>query len=409
MPERDVILPGSTVGVVGGGQLGRMLAVAARRMGYRVHVLEPKPDSPAGQLADRQHVAEYDDLDAARAFAREVDVVTFEFENIPAETLRAIESIRPIRPSPELLHATRHRAREKHLLHKLGAPLAPFHVCESADDVVMGLKTLGVPAILKTSEFGYDGKGQVRLDGPAVGAARGAWEELGARSCVLEKVVAFEWELSVVCARSVSGAFVPYVPVRNDHERSILDVTRAPASLAPRVAERAIELARTIAEAGELVGVLAVEMFLMPGDELAVNELAPRPHNSGHFSFDACVSSQFEQQLRAVCGLPLGDPSLTRPAAAMANLLGDLWFPELEPGADPGDASPREPDWAAVLEDPAVKLHLYGKPDPRPGRKMGHLCALADDADAARRIVASARRRLCERAGDGARERARGS
>jgi 5-(carboxyamino)imidazole ribonucleotide synthase len=376
-------LPGRTVGILGGGQLGRMFAIAARRMGYRVHAFDPTDDCPAGQVADVEVIAGYDDVAAARRFAAGVDVVTFEFENIPAETLAAVAEVRPVHPSPEVLHVCRHRLREKDFLRSHGFPVTCYRAVRSGEEVRQGLAEVGTPAILKTADFGYDGKGQARLD--RAEDAAGSWQRLGRPLGVLEAFVPFVKELSVVCARTRRGETLCYPLAENEHRRHILDVTTVPADVGPAVARRALDLARGVAEALGVVGVLAVEMFLLAGGELLVNELAPRPHNSGHFSIDACVTSQFEQQLRAVCGLPLGDPHMHRPAA-MANLLGDLW-------------QSGEPDWAAALAFPDVKLHLYGKRAARPGRKMGHLTALADTPAAARQRVLAAREALTGRAG----------
>jgi 5-(carboxyamino)imidazole ribonucleotide synthase len=371
------ILPGRTIGIVGGGQLGRMLALAGRRMGYRIHVFDPEPGGPTGQIADAEVCAAYDDVEAAQRFARDVDVVTFEFENIPAETLQAIAHDRPVHPSPQVLHVCRHRLREKEFLRKHGFPLTPYEAVSSAEELSRALSKLGTPAVLKTADFGYDGKGQVRLNRDE-GLAE-VWTGLGRPQGVLEAFVSFTREVSVICARAADGNMLCFGPVENVHARHILDVTTAPAELSPKLARQAVELACAITESLQVVGLLAVEMFVA-GDNLLVNELAPRPHNSGHYSLDACVTSQFEQQVRAVCGLPLGDVAQLRPAA-MANLLGDLW-------------QHGEPNWAACMELPDVKLHLYGKREPRPGRKMGHLTALAATADQARDMVLTARGRL---------------
>lgn len=379
MSSRRTILPGRTVGIIGGGQLGRMFAIAARRMGYRVHALDPTRDGPAGQIADVEVIAAYDDLDAARKFAADVDVVTFEFENIPAETLRVIAEIKPVHPAPEVLHICRHRLREKEFLKGHGFPVADYCRIQSIDDLKQALVELGTPAILKTADFGYDGKGQTRIE--RANQAVDAWAHLGRPVGVLEAFVPFTKEVSVIVARDADGNLECYGPVENEHANHILDVTRAPANLAPATAQAAVELGKAITEQLGVIGLLAVEMFVI-GDHILVNELAPRPHNSGHYSFDACVTSQFEQQLRAVCGLPLGDVRLLQPSA-MANLLGDLW----EKG---------EPNWAAALAFPEVKLHLYGKAEARPGRKMGHLTTLADTADEAAEIVRAAREALVE-------------
>lgn len=371
------ILPGKTVGILGGGQLGRMFAIAARRLGYRVHSFDPTRDGPAGQIADHEVIAAYDDLDAARRFAAGVDVVSFEFENIPAETLAAIAELKPVHPSPEVLHICRHRLREKDYLSRHGFPVAPYRAVHGAAELRQALHDLGTPAILKTADFGYDGKGQTRID--RADQAAQAWEHLGRPVGVLEAYVPFTQEISVICARGLDGAETCFGPAENVHARHILDVTVVPANIPPATAQAAIELARNIAARLEVVGLLTVEMFVV-GARLVVNELAPRPHNSGHYTIDACITCQFEQQLRAVCGLPLGRVHQLQPAA-MANLLGDLW----QSGA---------PNWQAALAYPDVKLHLYGKAEPRAGRKMGHLTALAGTPLEARALVVAARHAL---------------
>jgi len=369
------VLPGKTIGILGGGQLGRMFAIAARRMGYRVHALDPAQDGPAGQVADVEWVAPYEDVEAARRFAAAVDVVTFEFENVPSETLSAVAELRPVYPSPQVLDTCRHRLREKQFLSRNGFPVAPFAAVASVADLREALVRLGTPSILKTAEFGYDGKGQVRLD--ASTDVEQAFRVMGRSLGVLEAFVPFSSELSVVVARSRAGEVVPFEVAENRHARHILDVSLVPAGVSLATRAKATELAREIAEKIDLVGVLGVEMFHLPNGDIVINELAPRPHNSGHFTFDACVTSQFEQQLRAVCGLPLGDPTLLRPVA-MANLLGDLW----EKG---------EPHWERAAAFPDVKIHLYGKTEARPGRKMGHLVAMAKTAEEALERVLAAR------------------
>jgi len=369
------ILPGAAVGVLGSGQLGRMFAIAARRMGYRVHTFSPDYDTPTGQVADVEVTASYDDLDAVRRFASGVSVVTFEFENVSSASAEAAAGIVPVRPGGDVLHTTQNRRREKTFLARQGIPLAAFEVVESEEQLRAAVERIGRPAVLKSAGFGYDGKGQVKIT--AETDLREAWQGAGGGEAVLEAFVDFECELSVVAARGVDGSFAHYGAVRNEHSRHILDVTTAPAPVSPRIGEEAVEIARTILEALDVVGVLCVEYFLAGDGRLLVNELAPRPHNSGHFTFDACVTSQFEQQLRAVCGLPLGSAEQLRPAA-MANLLGDLW----EKGT---------PDWAAVCGEPDVKLHLYGKASARSGRKMGHLTAMAPTAGEAAVRVRRAR------------------
>lgn len=378
------ILPGSTLGVLGSGQLGRMLALDARAMGYRVHVLSPRTDSPTGQVADREVVADYDDLDAVADFARQVDVVTFEFENVSSTAADAAAEHAPVRPAGRVLHVCQNRLREKTFLLEAGFPVAPFRAVGSAVEVAAARREVGGAngkVVVKTAGFGYDGKGQAVLaaDDPP-GAAEIAWSELDTERAVVEAFVDFEREISVVAVRGLDGATAAYGPIANDHADHILDVSVSPAPLPPELAEQAVDLAAAILEELDVIGVLCVEMFVTAAGELLVNELAPRPHNSGHYTVDACVTSQFGQQLRAVCGLPLGSTRQHRPAV-MANLLGDLW-------------QGGEPDWAAALAEPEVFLHLYGKAAARLGRKMGHLTALADDPRTARAKVLAARAAL---------------
>jgi 5-(carboxyamino)imidazole ribonucleotide synthase len=366
------ILPGAAIGVLGSGQLGRMFAIAARRMGYRVHTYSPEFDTPTGQVADLEINAAYDDLDSVREFARGVATVTFEFENVPAATAAAAAEMVPVRPAGTVLHTTQHRLREKKFLRNAGLPLTDFWEIRSLEDLQ---KAWRGPAILKSADFGYDGKGQYRIQ-KAEDAVE-AWAKVGPSTAVLEAFVDFASEVSVVAARSVEGDFVHWGVIENSHRDGILDISVAPARVSEKVARRAVEIAREVLEKLDVVGVLCVEFFVTRTGDLLINELAPRPHNSGHVTFDACVTSQFEQQLRAVCGLPLGSTRFMQPAA-MANLLGDVW-------------SDGEPDWAAACAFPDVKVHLYGKLAPRPGRKMGHLTALGDDAEA---VVKKARAAL---------------
>jgi 5-(carboxyamino)imidazole ribonucleotide synthase len=372
------ILPGAAIGVLGSGQLGRMFAIAARRMGYRVHTLSPDQDTPTGQVADVEVMASYDDLDAVSEFARRVSAVTFEFENVPAPTAEAAARCAPVRPSGSVLHTTQQRIREKSFLKNAGLPTTPYREVRTLEDLDRAISELGCPAVLKTAAFGYDGKGQFRIDAPDRTAE--AWDAIGRQEAVLEAFIDFACEISVVAARGEDGEFVHYGAIENQHSRHILDVSVAPARVAPEVAREAVELARCVLEKLGVVGVLCVEFFVARDGALLINELAPRPHNSGHLTVDACVSSQFEQQLRAVCGLPLGSTEMYRPAA-MANLLGDLW-------------TSGEPDWRAACAFPDVKLHLYGKLEPRPGRKMGHLTALHHDPQEAYRTVLAARKSL---------------
>ncbi|MCC6392293.1 MAG: 5-(carboxyamino)imidazole ribonucleotide synthase [Bryobacterales bacterium] len=372
------ILPGAAIGVLGSGQLGRMFALAARRMGYRVHTFSPDSDTPTGQISDVEVTASYDDLDAVRSFASNVQVVTFEFENVPAATAAAAAAAAPVRPAGGVLHTTQQRIREKTFLLDSGLPVTPFRVVRNRGELIAALAELGCPSVLKTSDFGYDGKGQFRINSPADASL--AWRSIGEREAVLEAFVPFAKEVSVVAARGLNGEFMHYGVIENEHRNHILDLSLSPARIPAIVARDAAELARAVLEKLSVVGVLCVEFFLTHTNTLLINELAPRPHNSGHLTVDACVTSQFEQQLRAVCGLPLGAPTFHCPAA-MANLLGDLW----------SNGSPRF-DRAAALSN--VKIHLYGKTEARPGRKMGHLTALASTLDNAMETVLAARSSL---------------
>lgn len=379
----------ATIGILGSGQLGRMLAVAARYQGYGVQVFSPGSRTPTGRLADVEHSAPYADLDAVRAFARQVDVVTYEFENVPAETAAACLEFAPLRPGAQVLHIAQNRLREKSFFAENGLPTVPFTAVHSLADLEKGLVDIGCPAVLKTAASGYDGKGQVKLTQPEEAAA--AWQAVGQVDCILEGWVAFEREISMVAARGVDGRFAHYGLIENDHANHILDVSKAPAYLPAALTAEAERMVRCVLEALDVVGVLCVEFFLTVGGGLLLNEMAPRPHNSGHLTIEACVTSQFEQQLRAICGLPLGDTSYRRPAA-MANLLGDLWGSR----ENRTNGSRGRPDWTAVLAIPEVKLHLYGKEEARPGRKMGHLTALAATVEDAENIVKEARGRLLD-------------
>ncbi len=366
--------PGAVVGVLGGGQLGRMFAIAARRMGYRVHSFSPDDDSPAGQVADVEVTAPFDDLDALRTFARGVDVVTFEFENVPIVAIDAIEALVPVRPSAMALHTAQQRAREKTFLADRGVPTAPFAAAATLDELWDAVARVGTPAVIKTAAYGYDGKGQHKAMTPA--DVEHIWTAIGHQEAVVEKFISLQAEISVVAARGLDGAIVQFPPFENRHRNHILDLTTVPAAIAPPLARQAAEITRTVLEELQYVGVLCVEFFVGTDGELLVNELAPRPHNSGHLTIDAAITSQFEQQVRAICGLPLGAADIPRPAA-MANLLGDLWI-----GG--------EPNWAAACRFSDVKLHLYGKTEPRPARKMGHLTAVAATvAEAQDRVIAA--------------------
>lgn len=370
-----VIGPGAALGVLGGGQLGRMFAIAARRMGYRVHSFSPDGDSPAGQVADLEITASYEDLDALRIFAGGVKVVTFEFENVPIEAISAVEELAPVRPSAVALHTAQQRAREKTFLADRGIPTAPFAAAATLDELWEAVTRVGTPCIVKTAAYGYDGKGQHKVTTPA--DVEHIWTAIGHQEAVVEKFISLQAEISIVAARGLDGAIAEFPAFENRHRNHILDLTTVPAAIDPSTAKKAAEITRTIIEELQYVGVLCVEFFLSTDGELLVNELAPRPHNSGHLTFDAAITSQFEQQVRAICGLPLGSPAIPRPAA-MANLLGDLW-------AD------GEPNWAAACRFPDVKLHLYGKTEPRAGRKMGHLTATGKTVDEAQDRVLAAR------------------
>ena len=322
MRRDQPLLPGATIGVMGGGQLGRMFAIAARRMGYRVHTFSPEKDGPAAQLSDQATAASYDDEEAVTNFARAIDVLTFEFENIPAATIEWASRGRIVRPRGEILLIAQNRLREKEFLSGAGFPVAPFRRVANATDLTSAVEAIGRPAILKGAAFGYDGKGQQRID-PETDLAT-IWAGREDELCVLESVIDFEKEISLIVARGPDGATAVFPVCENIHRNHILDVTLAPARIEERVASAARELACEVATSLDLVGLLAVEMFLNRDGELIINELAPRPHNSGHWTIEGCVTSQFEQQVRAVCGLPLGATGLLRPTA-MVNLLGDLW------------------------------------------------------------------------------------
>jgi len=369
-----MILPGKTLGVLGGGQLGRMFAHAAERLGYRVHIYEPSSDSPAAEVSAHAVHAPYTDLQQLEAFVRGCDVVTYEFENIPTEPLRRLENAGVFHPKWQILEVAQNRLREKTWLRKNEFPHVRFAECEAGGDLAGVIRTLGLPCVVKTADFGYDGKGQQKVTDEA-SLARAVAAFKGQRA-VVEQWVNFSCELSVIVARSSSGETRCFPVAENIHTHHILDFSILPARVAPEVQERARTLAEAIAGRLGLVGLLAVELFLTDGGELLVNEMAPRPHNSGHWSLDGCVTSQFEQQVRAVAGLPLGEVALTAPAVVMVNILGDAWKWS-------GETCVGEPNWAAILVTPRAHLHLYGKKEPRPGRKMGHFTVTAESTQAA--------------------------
>jgi 5-(carboxyamino)imidazole ribonucleotide synthase len=373
-----VILPGATVGVLGGGQLGRMFVLQARTMGYRVVVLDPDPQSPAGQVADRQIQAGYADEAALAELAASCTAVTTEFENVPAATLRELGRSCVVRPSERTVAIAQDRIEEKGFLVREGFATARYHPVRNAAELAGALELVGTPALLKASRLGYDGKGQALVETPE-DAAR-AFAQLGSVPCVLEERVELETELSVVLARGADGAAVSFPVGENRHRDGILETTVVPARVPERLAREARELACAVAQRMDYSGVLGVEMFVAKGGRLLVNEMAPRPHNSGHYTIDACSIDQFELQLRALCGLPLEEPRLLSPVA-MINLLGDLW-------------AGGPPRWQEALRRPGVRLHLYGKSEARPGRKMGHLNCLAHDPDAALALALEAREAL---------------
>lgn len=368
-----MISPGKTIGVLGGGQLGRMFAHAAERLGYRVHVYEPETNGPAGEVSAQETNRPYTDIEALTAFAKSVDVVTYEFENIPAEPLWKIEKFTRLHPHWSVLEVCQNRMREKTWLRKNGFPHVPFAEVEAGDDLAAAIRRIGLPCVVKTADFGYDGKGQVKVSDDT--SLEKAVASFAKQRCVIEKFVDFKCELSVIVARSSTGEMKAFPVAENIHTKHILDFSIVPARVNDAIRTGAEQLALAIAEKLDVVGLLAIELFLTDRGEILVNELAPRPHNSGHWTLDACVTSQFEQHVRAVCGLPLGDVSVVSPAV-MVNILGDAW--KWHQGALVGDA-----DWAAILASPRAKLHLYGKKEPRLGRKMGHFTVTGETADAA--------------------------
>jgi 5-(carboxyamino)imidazole ribonucleotide synthase len=370
MKPGAILQPGQTLGILGGGQLGRMTAREAKRAGYRVAIYTNEPHgSPAGQLADLEINAAYYDDEARDHFLKEADVITMEFENLPGDLLAAFEKFRPVRPGRRALEICQNREREKLFLKEQGLPHAEFRVVKNTPELTAAVEALGVPCVLKTAAFGYDGKGQRKLKGGEDLAAE--WKALGAPRGVVEQWVTFDKEISVVAARGVDGSFAAFPPCENEHVNHILDLTIAPARISPEVAAKAVELTKAVADALNYIGTLAVEFFLKADGSLLVNEIAPRPHNSGHHTLDSCANSQFEQQLRAVAGLPLGDARQHTPVV-MGNLLGDLW-----PAPEHG------PDWSPILKHPRAKLHLYGKRRAVAGRKMGHFTVLGDTVEQA--------------------------
>ncbi len=356
----DPLAPGAVIGILGGGQLGRMTALAAAQLGYRCHVYGPEPDSPAAQVTSRATAAAYDDRKALAEFAEAVDVATFEFENIPHAAVEFLDGLVPVRPKPAILRICQNRLREKEFCHEIGVPTARYAKVTDLSTLVNAVNEIGRPCVLKTAELGYDGKGQVLIGHGAELEEiwAGMAETAATRDVIVEAFVDFRVEISLIVARGLDGARQTYVPVETQHKNHVLHQTIVPVRLPQRLTDKAEGIARHMAEVMDLVGLLAIEMFVTSDDELLINELAPRPHNSVHWTLDACMTSQFEQCIRAIAGLPLGSSECLT-GAVMTNLLGD----EIAKAG-------------ASLRDPRMKLHLYNKAEVRPGRKMGHLTRL---------------------------------
>ncbi len=374
-----MILPGGTLGVLGGGQLGSMFAVAARTLGYRVTVLDPDPHSPAARCADRHLCAGYDDRAALNELGKTCAAVTVEFEHVPARSLEFLATLCAVRPAARAVAIAQDRGAEKTFLQQQGFPVAPFAVVRDAQ--ALDERDFPFPALLKRSRLGYDGKGQALARNRAEAIA--AFHDFNDEPCVLEQRLPLHKEISVILARGEDGGTACFPVAENQHQNGILDLSIAPARISAALARQATEMAVRLAQRLDYCGVLAVEFFVLAGDELIINEIAPRPHNSGHYTLDACVTSQFEQQLRALCGLPLGDTRLLSPAV-MVNLLGGLW-------------QQGEPRWEDLLQHPQVKLHLYGKSEPRAGRKMGHFTCLDESVEQALVTALDIKARLLER------------
>ncbi len=365
-----MIQPGSTIGILGGGQLGRMLILAGRNLGYRFHVFDPKGPCAAGMVADREVNADYSDEAALRDFAEGVDIITLEFENIPAEVIEMLAAIKPVMPGREALHICQHRQREKDFLKANDLPCVPFEYADSAESLKTAVEAVGFPCVIKTAAFGYDGKGQIKLNAAEEAAdCDYLWNYLeNPPRVVVEKWIHHIGEFSVVCARKADGSKITFPMAENVHVHHILHASIVPARVTETTQTTGAQLACEIADLLDVVGLIAVELFLDEDGSLIINEMAPRPHNSGHYTMDGCITSQFEQHIRAVTDLPFGSTELHQPTV-MINLLGDVW-------------ANGEPDWAGLLADPKVKLHLYDKGEARPGRKMGHFTVLGDEIDA---------------------------
>ena len=388
MKRESLLNPGSTIGIIGGGQLGRMLAMAARQMDYKTVVLDPDPACPAGQVADGQIVDAYASRDASRDLARAVDVITYEFENVDADAVAAAGELKPVHPSTTVLRTTQHRLHEKNALLKAGIPVAPFYPVTSLEDLQQAATDLEYPVVLKTATMGYDGKGQSIIAGEE--EVEKSYDLLGGRGTelIVEQFVPFKMEISAICARTAEGQTATFPASENIHLNHILDTSIVPARIPDDIELNARLLAANIAGHLDVVGLIAVEMFVTKENELLVNELAPRPHNSGHYTMDGCDTSQFEQLVRVLVGLPIAEPRLHSPTV-MVNLLGELWQ---DTGGDP--------DWERALELPGVNLHLYGKAEPRVGRKMGHINVVADTVEDALYTANEARNRAWRRSSD---------
>ncbi len=372
--------PGATIGVLGGGQLGRMLGLVARRMGYRMRVVDPDPQAPAAAVADEHVCGSLTDPDVRRRLIASVDVITYEFEHLPVEAVEELAQHRPVYPSPEALRVAQHRILEKQFLASAGIPTVRFHPIRSEENIREALHAIGTPAVLKTARHGYDGKGQIRVDDP--NQAQQAWQQLRTSEAIWDEWLKFHTEFSVLVARNLRGDIAVYPPIRNWHRRHILDVSVCPSGIPEHAASQAIQIAEAIATQLQLIGLICVEFFLTDDHRVWVNEIAPRPHNSGHLTIEGAITSQFEQQLRAICNLPLGDTHLRCPTA-MVNLLGELWLPQT-------------PRFSLVCHLPGVYLHLYGKHRATIGRKMGHLTAIGSTSGQALRRVRRARRILMQ-------------
>jgi len=373
-----VILPDASLGVLGGGQLGRMFTLAAHSMGYRVVVLDPDPHSPAGLIADQHIKADYRDRAALQLLGDECAAITTEFENIPAESLEFLERFCPVRPGADAVRIAQNRIDEKTFIQQQGLATAPFAAIYEAGDIEAAITGLQAPLLLKTASMGYDGKGQQQIS--TADEARAAFLQMGGKPCVLEEMVDLEREISVVLVRNTNGLMAVYPVGENRHVNGILDTTMVPSAAATDTIKAAINMARQLADAMNYCGVLAVEFFCTRQGDLLINEMAPRPHNSGHYTVDACASSQFEQQVRMMCGLAPGSTELLS-AVVMTNLMGDIW-------------NNGTPAWQHVLNETGAQLHLYGKREARPGRKMGHINCLAGDTESALQVTARIRSAL---------------